>query len=174
MDDKTHLHPHFSEMLQRIERVNARMPSVAPNNTLLSHLVKYNAKLMAELMNRELKDTGLSHVSFAALMFLYSTPSAVDRVNPSDLCNYTGETRTNMTRIVDDLVERGLVKREPNPEDRRRVDLMLSDAGVAMVEEILPKLRRRGSAVFETFDEAEKQALTQLLTKLLHALETHL
>lgn len=174
MDEKTTLHPHFNEMLRRIERVNQRLPSVSSNNTLLSHLVKYNAKLMAELMNRELKDTGLSHVSFGALMMLYSTPNPVERVNPSDLCNYTGETRTNMTRIVDDLVERGLVKREPNPEDRRRVDLMLSDTGVELVERILPKLRERGSIVFDAFDESEKQILIQLMTKLLHALETHI
>ncbi len=44
----------------------------------------------------------------------------------------------NITLVVDNLVKRGLVRRERYPDDRRRVFVSLTDQGRAVIERILP------------------------------------
>jgi len=55
----------------------------------------------------------------------------------SDLCKGISYDPGAMTRMLDRLERRGLVRRVPNPDDRRAFQLELTDEGKA----VLPKLR---------------------------------
>lgn len=123
---------------------------------------------MVDALNRRLAPYQLNHVGYLAMMTLFSTPD--NHANPTDLCVAIGETKGNMTRICDDLVAKGLLHRVPNDEDRRRVDLSLTPAGVALLEEIVPKLRQQAALLFGIFSDEEKDTLTRLLGKLTQAL----
>jgi MarR family transcriptional repressor of emrRAB len=98
------------------------------------------------------------------MMALYSRPENL--ANPSELSDATGETRGNMTRICDELVDKGWMRRVPNGEDRRRIDLSLTDTGMALLDEIAPRLRQNADDFYKrTFSKTEKAALQQLLTQ---------
>jgi len=131
-------------------------------------LIKMNHGLMFELLGRTLAPYGISAAGYIAMMAIYG--SADNLVNPSVLSDATGETRGNMTRICDDLVNHGFMRRVPNLEDRRRVDLSLTEEGMALLRTVVPILRQGAASVFEVFSDKEKATLVSLLTRLHQAL----
>jgi len=129
--------------------------------------------MMSERATRLLEPHGLTAVGFITMMALYSRPENL--ANPSELSDITGETRGNMTRICDDLVDKGWMRRVPNAEDRRRVDLSLTDAGMALLKTVAPHMRKNADEFYDrTFTRTEKAALQQLLTKFSAALAAEL
>ncbi len=125
--------------------------------------------MMTERLGRLLEPHDLSSVGYITMMSLYSRPENL--ANPSELCDITGETRGNMTRICDELVDKGWMRRVPNPEDRRRVDLSLSESGMALLNKVAPQLRQNADDFYKrTFSKTEKATLQQLLTQFSEAL----
>ena len=76
-----------------------------------------------------------------------------------------------MTRICDDLVRKGLVRRRPGVEDRRRVLLELTRRGQTLIERLLPKVWDGLGQFSRALDGTEKRDLERLLKKLLTAFE---
>ena len=125
--------------------------------------------MMNERASRLLEPHGLTAVGYVTLMSLFSRPENL--ANPSELSDITGETRGNMTRICDDLVDKGLVRRVPNAEDRRRVDLSLTEAGTKLLTAVVPAMRSNADAFYErAFTKTERESLQKLLTKFSAAL----
>lgn len=124
--------------------------------------------------------TGLSDVAlgpydmhqsdFRALMYLFG--NAENPVFPDELSVYLAQTPANVTRIADLLVKRGLVARANSTEDRRRVELRISDSGRQFVIEILPKFFPPLREVFSCFSAADKRKLQQLLCRLVKSMDT--
>jgi len=85
----------------------------------------------------------------------------------SDLCKGISYDPGAMTRMLDRLERRGLVRRAPNPEDRRSFQLELTEEGQAVV----PKLRIAGMKVLnrmlDGFSAKEAQQLESLLMRML-------
>lgn len=52
----------------------------------------------------------------------------------SDMAAFSGVTSATVSGVVDRLVERGVVTREPDPEDRRAVICSLSPRGFEMMD----------------------------------------
>ena len=72
----------------------------------------------------------LSVPQFRALAFLNRHPGA----SLGDIADHIGLTLSAISRLVDDLVERGLVLREPSPTDRRYITLALTPEGRHILE----------------------------------------
>jgi len=130
-------------------------------------------EMMGERLSGLLAPHGLAPVGYITMMALYSRVENL--ANPSELSEATGETRGNMTRICDELVDKGWMKRVPNPEDRRRVDLSLTDSGMALLNTLAPQLRQNADDFYRrTFSKTEKTTLQHLLTQLSVALADEL
>ena len=129
--------------------------------------------MMHERLGNLLEPHGLTPLGYMTMMALYSR--AENLANPSELSDATGETRGNMTRICDDLVDKGWMKRVPNAEDRRRVDLSLTDSGMSLLNSVAPQLRQNADDFYKrTFTKTEKATLQQLLTQFSEALANEL
>jgi DNA-binding MarR family transcriptional regulator len=76
-------------------------------------------------------DLGLSLRQFAALRGIQEGASS-----PGELARLWQVTPAVITGIVDRLEVRGLVRREPDPDDRRRLRLVLTEAGRCASDEI--------------------------------------
>jgi DNA-binding MarR family transcriptional regulator len=69
------------------------------------------------------------------------------RASPSELADETGETRSNTTRICETFVQRGWLQRAHNVDDRRRVDMTLTQAGIQFTEGLIARVKAcKGSA----------------------------
>ena len=103
-------------------------------------LGRARASLLAGL-DAELAPFGLNAMQFAVLKHLADGNART----AADLCRHMYYDTGSMTRILDRLEEKGLVRRERCREDRRVVFLRVAPAGRAQ----LPRLRAAGSRVME-------------------------
>lgn len=77
--------------------------------------------------------------------------------------------RSVMVGIAEELEKAGHVRRERNPEDKRAYAVTITDSGqrvLAKAEETVPEFLQR---TFAALTPAERDQLTTLLRKLLHA-----
>ncbi|MDE3083933.1 MAG: MarR family transcriptional regulator [Verrucomicrobiota bacterium] len=120
---------------------------------------------------------GLSQGRFGVLMLLWRSsliPSAGKNgclsrgpLTPAELAAAVGVTRATMTGLIDTLEHSGLVKREPHPDDRRRMSVNLTRKGRAQLESMLPDHFRRMAAVMSPLGKSERKILVRLLNKIL-------
>jgi MarR family 2-MHQ and catechol resistance regulon transcriptional repressor len=75
-------------------------------------------------------------------------------------------TSGGITYLVDRLVEKGLVKREQCPEDRRARYAVLTPAGQALIKRIFPGHAARIEQAMSGLTQAEQREATSLLRKL--------
>ncbi len=73
----------------------------------------------------------------------------------------------NITLLLNDLEERGLVSRTRDPRDRRRHIVVLTDAGAAAVRRAEAAIDAADASVLGRLDVAERDRLRGLLAKAL-------
>jgi len=171
MNDKLSPRHSHSEIEKRVDLAHQRSVGAPLNSEVrLTLLIKHNAELLMDMLDHTVEPYGISGVGYIAMMTLQSTPENL--ANPSDLCVATGETRSNMTRITDELVAKGLIRRVANEQDRRRVDLSLSEEGMQLLRKVVPVLRERSQMVYSVFSTETKAAFEGELIKLKQVLES--
>ncbi|MBI1246058.1 MAG: response regulator [Alphaproteobacteria bacterium] len=74
------------------------------------------------------------------LLELYQSQCTGERVSISSLCLSSGIPQTTALRRIEDLVARELVRRVPDPTDRRRAFVELSDEGHARISRFLDSI----------------------------------
>jgi DNA-binding MarR family transcriptional regulator len=87
----------------------------------------------------------------------------------SDLAHNICHDAGSLTRLVDQMVERGLVSRGRDQTDRRVVRLALTPRGRRMVEALAPRMMDFWNSLLSGFSHAEVDSLIALLLRLLDA-----
>ncbi|MEU4545431.1 MarR family winged helix-turn-helix transcriptional regulator [Nonomuraea dietziae] len=88
-------------------------------------------------------------------------------LSPGALLRATLVTSGTMTNRIDRLAQAGLVRRRPDPEDRRGVLVSLTDDGRARVDAAFADLLRRERELLAGLGAEEQKALADLLRTLL-------
>lgn len=83
---------------------------------------------------------------------------------PSMLAEKAGVSRATMTGLIDGLAQSGLVSRIYTKNDRRSINIALTDAGQAKLDEVMPDYYRRLRQCMEGLDEARREQLNEILT----------
>src|SRR5215208_522835 len=92
-------------------------------------------------IGRELADAGLPDLPWYDLLWtLYRAPERRQRVN--ELAREVVLSPTAMSRFVDRAEAAGVVRREPDPADRRALQVALTDDGVALLRKMWPVYER--------------------------------
>ena len=151
----------MDEGIGRVSQIIPQMP--APEARLCRLMLMVGASLEEEL-EFKLKPHKLNHSEFLTLMILYSRPDGSS--TPGELCEFATQGATNMTRIANALVKRGLITRGASKEDRRRVLIHITPAGRRFVQKMLPPMFPRIGTMFEGFSATDKRHLDRLLRKL--------
>ena len=89
------------------------------------------------------------------------------QLTPGALLRATLVTSGTMTNRIDRLAEAGLVRREPDPRDRRGVLVTLSEQGRAAVDAAFTDLLDREQALLASLGDDQREALAGLLRTLL-------
>ena len=92
--------------------------------------------LMTEEIEKRFAKAGLNIVAqdFAILVRLMNEGT----VTQARIIELMMRDKTTITRRIDGLVKKGLVARVVNPDDRRRMNIKLTDEGYAMLETAFP------------------------------------
>jgi DNA-binding MarR family transcriptional regulator len=69
------------------------------------------------------------------------------------------------SRLVERLRIKGFVKRELSPDDRRRVDVIITDNGLNLLAEI-DKFNSKYDNIFQNLSDEEAKLLNELLDKM--------
>lgn len=175
MSDRHHEGPpedwqdSFSEVDKRIEVTRRRLRGYPQEQVRLVRLISHVHKRQNDQVNLILKRYELNYVTYTALMMMYGSEDQT--TTPSELSGATGEKPTNVTRICDELLEKGLIERYPSTSDRRRVVLCLTRKGQRLVEQFQPDLWRALERVYGGLGPAETRQLTGLLRAVLARLD---
>lgn len=114
-----------------------------------------------------LKSHSLSWSAFVVLFVLRIWGKQESRV----LAAEAGVSGGTLTGVLDTLERKGLASRHPVTSDRRRVEVVLTDAGTRVVNEVMPAINSVESRVTGGLDEDEKEMLARLLRKVLRSVE---
>lgn len=117
--------------------------------------------LVTELNDRKTEvaaELGISFVRIKALRRLARNPMSM-----SDLAQRLTTDAPYTTVVVDDLEQRGLVKRRPHPDDRRRKIVTVTPAGLR-VARTAENILRRPPAALLALSGAELAELDRMLS----------
>jgi len=83
------------------------------------------------------------------------------------LAGEAGISGGTLTGVLDTLERKGFAERRAVPEDRRRVEVILTPAGNKVVEEVMPAFNREEALVTGDLTDDEMATLARLLRKIL-------
>ncbi|WP_419999522.1 MarR family winged helix-turn-helix transcriptional regulator [Streptomyces boninensis] len=102
--------------------------------------------------------------------YQYALMAALAEFGPSSqaaLGRRCGIDRSDVVAAVNDLVERDLVERTPDPADRRRNTITLTAAGKRRLAKLDKALGAVQEQLLAPLNDAERKQLTALLTRVL-------
>ncbi len=83
-----------------------------------------------------LRDAGLTHFEYGALMAIADAPERTMRM--TELASRTNATLPRLSHVARRLEERGLIRRFPCPEDRRATNATITEEGMALIADAAP------------------------------------
>ncbi|HEX7686302.1 MAG TPA: MarR family transcriptional regulator [Burkholderiaceae bacterium] len=128
----------------RLDRLLAGKPEELADAVRASRLVFRVAHLLQSRIDAALAPLGIDMREYLALVLVGDD---ADALRPSDLSATLDATRTQVTRLLDGLEAKGLVRRAPNSADRRSLQLESTAAGKALT-------RRAAQAVHPAYAAA--------------------
>lgn len=100
------------------------------------------------------------------MRMLEALAAASAPLSVSDLGAAIGVDQPRASRLVQQGVERGFVRREADPDDARRTRIALTDEGRRLARGVRGERREMLTQALATFTDAESAELARLLTKL--------
>ena len=131
----------------------------------VGYLIRRSSNLLMPQMEALFADESLTFSQWTVLMALREWGQSTAADVARHICHDAG----SLTRILDELEERGLVTRARSETDRRVVALTLTTKGLAMVEMLLPRVVEFWNGLLGDFSHLEIKLLVKLLSRLVDA-----
>ncbi len=145
----------------------ANWPQIDPEVEGIVVRVEKIHRHFQEAFRASLGEAGLTQEEWKVLMALH------DSVRSHGwLCQDLDVSTGAMTNRLDKLERRDLIRRAPDPNDRRGVLLELTQTGRSQLEEYIEAGAGRERELVDDLTMAEKRELNRLMSKLLTSLQT--
>jgi len=122
----------------------------------------YTSNWLFEKVNALFNESDITPQQFNILRILRGESKALSTMQ---IRQRMLDKMSDTSRIVDRLVKKGLVKKTPNAEDRRLVDVVITTKGRKLLEKIDP-FEQDIDKCMNNLSEEETKTLNQLLDKL--------
>ena len=123
----------------------------------------FTGKWINNLIVKQLKPFELTTQQYNVLRILRGQNNNSISVNA--ISERMIDKMSNVSRLIDKLVQKKLVQRKINMQDRRQVDVVITERGLELIKEI-EKTEPEMKANFNTLSEGEAKQLNDLLDKL--------
>tara|TARA_B110000503_G_C7126177_1_gene404715 strand:+ start:477 stop:935 length:459 start_codon:yes stop_codon:yes gene_type:complete len=123
----------------------------------------FTGKWITNLIAKQLKPFGLTNQQYNVLRILRGQGNSYISVNA--ISNRMIDKMSNVSRLIDKLVDKKLVERKVNKEDRRQADIVINQKGLDLVKAI-EKTEDDLKANFSSLTKEEAKQLNSLLDKL--------
>jgi DNA-binding MarR family transcriptional regulator len=128
-------------------------------------LLHFGHAALAAIMDPVLEREGIGRAHQRALYFIARRPG----LSVSSLIRLLGITKQSLGRVLDELVERGLVETSPGLRDRRQRLLRLTAAGEAIESALFDAMRERVAAAYSAAGQGSVTGFWRVLENLLDA-----
>lgn len=133
--------------------------------------LRAHSKVHAQLADEMQCQHGIPITWYDVLVHLYHAPRRGLRMQ--DLADAVILSSSGLTRLLDRMIEAGLVERVACAEDRRVIYATLTPQGTEMIEAILPNHQARIEHYFaQHLSDEELDTMQTALQRVLHALQT--
>jgi DNA-binding MarR family transcriptional regulator len=133
----------------------------------IGYLVKRTQQLMQERIEGLFADQGFTLQQWVVMMHIRDGLA----ITVADLCRELHHDSGAMTRLIDQLEERKLIERRRNPQDRRVIELSLTDSGKDVIAKLIGIVTDALNVTLDGFTRDEVKMLKSLLLKLIGRLE---
>ena len=107
-------------------------------------LLYFGHSHLTRSLDQALTEQGLGRAHHRALYFIAQKPD----MTVSELLSLLAITKQSLGRVLNELVERGLVETRPGDRDRRQRLLRLTAIGATMEHDLFEAVRQRMSAAY--------------------------
>ncbi len=139
-----------------------RVNGYAPDESV-GYMMRRIIASLAQEVDRELEPAGLTNAQWVPLLKLHAGAAST----VAELARECQLDAGSMTRMLDRLEAKNLVRRARSSRDRRVVNLELTDEGRQVAQVIPPVLCRVQNAHLDGFSHEEWQQLKTLLRRML-------
>jgi MarR family transcriptional regulator, lower aerobic nicotinate degradation pathway regulator len=130
--------------------------------TQVGFLLRRAHQRHAALFQEGMGEADLTPMQFTALL----KTAELGRVTQNQLGRLAAMDPATVQGVVRRLIARGLMRRRPDPMDRRTAVLAPTEAGLALLADAVAHARRITAATLAPLDEAERTQLIDLLRKI--------
>jgi DNA-binding MarR family transcriptional regulator len=129
----------------------------------VGYLVKMAHLSMMRAIDAEVAPMGLTAMQWTPLLRM----AAGQADTAAELARVVGMDTGAMTRMLDRLEQKGLIRRARSADDRRVIKLELTEEGLHKAHQIPPLLAKVSNAHLADFTEADRETIKGLLRRML-------
>jgi len=129
----------------------------------IGYLVRRARNLMSARVEAAFTEHEITFVQWLVLLQLRDGIANTAAEMCRDMCHDSGA----LTRVIDQLEQRGHLTRQRSVDDRRIVTLHITDDGLKVVESLIPLVVDLLNRAVAKFTPDEVDTLTRLLTRLI-------
>lgn len=129
----------------------------------------YLVRLLHQI-NHALWAEGLGHANVTPVQYSVLTALSIrGALDQTTLGEEVGIDRTNVAEVLSRLEARGLVRRKPNPEDRRARLASITVRGRALTKSLFPSMQRSQDRLLGALTQRERDLFMATLERLIGA-----
>ena len=153
-----------------LEQWQRERPDLDVTSTGVFGRISRIAAMVDQSMDRVFQPHGLTGGDFVVLAALRRSGTPY-QLTPTALTRSMMVTSGGTTKRLDRLEARGLIRRDPDPADRRGTLVTLTEPGLATIDTVEPEHVQNENRLLATLSPNQRNTLTRLLRELLLALE---
>jgi len=136
-----------------------------PLGTLLSILMSF--EVLERYLEVELKHHEASLIRFNIMSVLFVNGG---EMTPSEIAESVFREKNSVTAVINTLERQGVVRREPSPDDRRSVNVVITDKGWNEANRLSPIAQELSREALACMDKKQVAELVDSMRKLRESL----
>ncbi len=151
------------------------LPNVRQVSDLKSH-IGYQMRVVSNAVSHSFaRQLLVSQVTVAEWVILREMYSGPRTTSPSTVAQHTGLTRGAVSKLIDRLLNKGLVARTESESDRRYQEIKLTKSAHKLVPQLARIADENDEYFFSALSRTERKTLMEILVKLsdVHHLKTN-
>ena len=152
-----------------VETNSNRSDTVQRKSEVSGFVLERTAKRMKQYFQQQLAaaDTGVTIDQWVVLQVLDEN----DGASQLDIARATYKDAPTITRIIDLLCKKDLTERQPDPADRRRFRIFLTEAGKEKIKEVLPIILTARDVAWNGLSDEHIDQMVKVLNSVFENLE---
>ncbi|MFE7274729.1 MarR family winged helix-turn-helix transcriptional regulator [Streptomyces sp. NPDC057623] len=155
-------------MTTKPEGVSSPPTARLPREESLGYQVNHLARLLERALRLRIEEHGVVPGQFAQLLALYEQEGLTQR----ELCERVQIEQPTMANTLQRMERDGLIRRVPDPQDRRQAKVLLSDRARELQAPLVAAAHEVNGAATRGLDPSETALLLRLIACAIENLES--